>query len=492
MSSPSRTLARHVGIYGAGLLISKAISFVMLPVYTRYLTPAAYGTLELLEMTIDVIGTIAGAGLAAAVFKFYFATDDRRERHTVVGTAAAAQSAFAAGASLLGAIFAPAITTLVLGPEQDPLYFRLFFLILFLQSSAIIPRHLMRALNQSGRFVTLSTAQLLIALSANIYFVVFRGMGVKGVLLGTLIAKAAALAYLLPYLLRRVGLHFSRPALRRLVRFGYPVVFWSLGTFVLTFADRYFLKQYGSTADVGLYALGYKFAFILGVLVMQPFMLVWQPQRFDLARREDAPRLFGRVFFQFNVALVIVALGIVLLAKDTIRIMADQAFWPSYAVVPVLIVAQVLVAWTRFADVGMYLANRTRDLAWSSGIAVVAVLALNFALIPRFGIDGAAWATVGASGIGFLATLLMAQRAYRIEYPWGRLVRLYAVAGLAYGARELVAPGSVTMSVVASLAFGLFAAALIVVLVLDGGERLALAGVFRRLLPTGRTTGPAA
>ena len=63
-------VGRHTLIYGAGMMLSRAISFVMLPVYTRYLTPADYGVMELIGTTLDLIAIIAGARIAAGIFRF--------------------------------------------------------------------------------------------------------------------------------------------------------------------------------------------------------------------------------------------------------------------------------------------------------------------------------------------------------------------------------------------------------------------------------------
>ena len=63
-------LARHSMVYLLGIILSKAVSFLMLPVYTRFLTPGDYGIMELTEMTLDVISIIAGGGIATGIFRF--------------------------------------------------------------------------------------------------------------------------------------------------------------------------------------------------------------------------------------------------------------------------------------------------------------------------------------------------------------------------------------------------------------------------------------
>src|SRR5436853_2534598 len=82
-----RGIARHSLVYALGLLLSKVVSFVMLPIYTRYLTPGDYGVMELIGMTLDIIAMIAGAGMATGIFRYYHKAESEAERLSVVSTA---------------------------------------------------------------------------------------------------------------------------------------------------------------------------------------------------------------------------------------------------------------------------------------------------------------------------------------------------------------------------------------------------------------------
>src|SRR6476469_2204242 len=106
MSKTLQSLGGQTLVYTLGIIIGKVASFIMLPVYTRYLTPADYGILELLSMTIEVIGMITGIGLVTGVFKFYCAEDDRLEKNTIMSTAALGVLALAVLTAVLGFTFA--------------------------------------------------------------------------------------------------------------------------------------------------------------------------------------------------------------------------------------------------------------------------------------------------------------------------------------------------------------------------------------------------
>src|SRR5579864_1879496 len=163
-----RTVGKHALVYGAGVVISRAASFVMLPIYTRFLTPADYGVLELLEMTTTVVGMLVGLGFGGALFKFYAQYDDPDEKAAVMSTAWLALLAIAGLTAVAGVIVSPFFSRALLHRHQNPLYFQLYFLVFLVQTAAIVPYAYLQATKRSTFYVAASVAQLVLALSLNI------------------------------------------------------------------------------------------------------------------------------------------------------------------------------------------------------------------------------------------------------------------------------------------------------------------------------------
>lgn len=471
MTGKTKSLGKQSAIYGAGIIVGKLASFIMLPVYTRYLTPADYGVLELLSMTIDVIGMIAGIGIGAAVFKFYSDAEDTAAKNQVIGTAGISAAVLGAVTAALGLLFAPLITRVVIGEGADPLYLRIFLLTYLFQTCEHVPMMLLRARQHAGRVVTLNVVRLVLNLSLNILFVVHFRMGVLGVLLSGLITGSVMSTGLTAYLLRQVGLRFSVRRFREMVRFGSPMVLWTLGSFVLVFSDRFFLKHYVGTAEVGIYALAYKFAFILSALAFNPFDMVWDPHRYEVAKRSDAKEVYARVFLYLNVVVGLGALGISLFVRDFLSLMSDPAFVPAYRIVPLLLLAQTFSHAVSYCTLGLFVTSNTRALGRIAFLAVVSTLALNFLLVSRFGIVGATWATVIAYALRFFWTYRSAQRHYPIRYGWGAIGRLYAILGVAVALRWTLQPNHLSGSLAWSTLLMLAAAALVYRLILGSAER---------------------
>lgn len=423
LSSDIRSIGKHALVYGTGIAVNRLAGFIMLPIYTRFLSPADYGILELVTLTVDFIGTIASIGIANAVFKFYADAVDPEDQRRMIGTAEMTLVALALLACLAGQLASPTLGRTILEADRGPLYFRLFFVIYLLQTCETIPLLYLRIANRSTVFVLVNVAKLIVALGLNIYFVVVLRLGVVGVLYSSLTASALFSTGLTIYLVRRVGLEFSRAACRTLVKFGAPMVLWFIGNFVVIFSDRYFLKHFSTDASVGVYSLAYRFAMLITAFGFQPFELVWAPQSFQIAKQPDGMDTIRRVFGYLTLLLCVVGLMIGLFSREVIRIMTDPAFASAARIVPLLLGAQIFYHWVTFPNLSLLITERTRTLGALAVLVVAVVVALNFALIPRYGAMGAASATLIAYAIRFLIVLTVAQRIYRLEYGWPLVAR---------------------------------------------------------------------
>src|SRR5207253_230771 len=140
-----------------------------------------------------------------------------------------------------------------------------------------------------------------------------------------------------------------------------------------------------------------------------------------------AQAIYRRMFLYLNLALFGGSVLIMLFVRDVLAVMVDPAFLPAYRLVPLLLVATIIQQWTGYCNFGLFLKNATGLYAWSGLIGVIAALSLNALLIPRYGMFGAAWATVAAYSIRFVPVYLFAQVKYHIDYPWPKIAGLGSI-----------------------------------------------------------------
>ena len=87
VASELKVISRHSSIYGLSNILNRIVSFILLPVYTHYLTPADYGLMDLLYFTTAFIGMVLEMGINSAVSRFYFESEDQKKRNLIISTA---------------------------------------------------------------------------------------------------------------------------------------------------------------------------------------------------------------------------------------------------------------------------------------------------------------------------------------------------------------------------------------------------------------------
>lgn len=430
---------KHFLVYGLGVFLMNFLPALMIPIYTHRVTPSIYGVLELLNRSQEIILLILSFGLRSALLTFYqMGKDTAGRQQRIYSTALQFLSSFGIASILLLILGSRLWSSLLFGTRQYAsavvlilagTYFEMVFqmAVLYLQSEL-----------RSVLYVTLFTTRLLLAIVLNLIFVYWWRWGLMGILWATLIHTSLYAIGTLIYMFRRTRFCFDRELLGEMLRFGAPLVISAIASFMLNNGDRYFLNVYCSQADVGIYGLGYKIGMLSMTLVLMPFMKIWSVTMVDISRKPEGPEELGKIATYLLAACAFSTLGFSLLGPYLIRFFSERSYWEAYRVIPVVGAAYILYSWTIVMDASFYVKKRTVYKIYSMGIAGGAVMLLYWWLIPRFGMMGAAWATLGGYAVFVILTAFYAQRIYFIRYEVVRLAVLFAVALLFYEIGNLV------------------------------------------------------
>ncbi len=471
-----RRLGRDTLLYGLSGVLGRAVSVVMLPVYTRYLTPAEYGLLALLDVAVEVAFIVFIAGTRAGMLRFYYRAGSDEERRAIVFTTFALEISLAAAGAIALALAAGPVWRLVLVREGSVELVRIAALNFLLGALAFTPFTLLQTERRAAAFASAQIAKLVLQVGANVVFLVVLGMGVRGMLLSSTFVNAVVGLALAAWLVRRTGIRLSWRAFRDLRRFGVPYQVTTAGAFILTFGDRFFLQRYRGAADVGLYGLAYQFGFLLYHLGAAPFLRAWDPVRFQDASRPVHERELHPEggFFWLNVLVLTMATGIALFVRPAMTILTTAAFHDAARLVPVVLAAYVVHCWVEAMKFGIDVTEQTRYYTYASWLAVGVVVALYALLIPPFGAMGAAVATLAAFLARLGLTVFWSHRLWPVVYGWPRVLRLAALAAVVSMAGiVLEAPGLASQMAVGLGGIAIYAAVAWVV-VLRAADRSAL------------------
>jgi O-antigen/teichoic acid export membrane protein len=446
-------LLRHSAIYGMGSIVARIIGVLLLPLYTRYLSPSDYGLIETLVALSAVLTALVAQGMKSAFFRFYFDSDEPVRRLLVIRTAFWYVLAASTSVSILGIVLAPQVSWVLFGTHGHGNLVIAAFIGLWSALNYEQLTSLFRVEQRSSAYVVATLANVAITIAATVVLVVVFHKGPIGVLVGNFTGTLIVYAALLLYSRHALGLQFDRKLYRAMNRFGLPLVPSAVALWLTNFSDRFFLIKLTDAHEVGLYSIGVRIASAL-VLLLTAFRLAWPAFAYSIDDDREAQRTYSFVLTYVVYVCCWIALALGLLAPWIVKLITTQPFYPAQNVVAPLAFGVAAFGAYVVVQIGTGRARQTRSNWLVTGVAAALNIALNFALIPPYGRMGAAIATVAAYTLLFVAMAWRAQRVFPVAYQWRRVVTLaVASVGLTVLGKALDVPLGVAVAL--TLAFPL-------------------------------------
>jgi O-antigen/teichoic acid export membrane protein len=433
MSGYLRRLATTGAAYTAASILSKVIAVALLPLYTRYLTPADYGAAEILFAAVVTVSIVVRFGLIEAILRFYY-KDDEDPAKVVAGSFAGLFWLSTIGALVLLPLAGPISEALLPEPEKlgdsAPDLVRIAIGGLWVLTMWEFMLTLFRLEERARAYFVTTILNVLASIAVTVILVVGLGEGARGLLVGSYAAGAAFVLALIALRWRRLSLRFDRGLMRRLFRFGLPTMPAEVSLYLLNFVDRLIIVRSLGLAEAGLYSLGVKFAQAVNVLV-RGFQLAWPPLAYSIRDDGEARRVYATVVTLFVAGCAWVVAGMWLLSRWIVRALADPKFFDSFEVIGLISTAVTLYALYLVLVVILGRTGRTEFNLPAAIGALVANVVLNLILVPPLGIVGAGLALVASYVIVLGLMYGFTQRLFPVLYEWGRLLRVvFTVAAL--------------------------------------------------------------
>jgi O-antigen/teichoic acid export membrane protein len=423
-----RQLSRDSAIYGLGDVGVSLVNFLLLPLYVEYLSDRDYGVLGLLGAVEVIVKILARWGVDGSFMRFYFdcetAADRQRLASTIFFFLVGTNGALLA-VSLLAA---PWLAVAIFGDPAQTLALRLVLLNTFVIGFTFLPFHVLRMEKRSGEFSALTLARSVATVLLRLVLIVGFGAGVLGVVIADVIVTAVLMLVLVRWFTPLIRTVFSREVLRESLAFGLPRLPHAAAQQVIAVGDKLILKMFRPLADVGMYSMGVSFGLTLKMF-LSAFEYAWAPFYYATAREPGAPAVFRTVTTYGVAALVCLTAALSAVARDLLDLMTNGLFLEATPVV-ILTAAGVLCQGIYLlTSIGLNLTKRTQYYPVATLSAAALNVALNFLLVPAYGIVGAAWANVAAYALQAAIAFAFSQRFYPVTYEYDRLVRI-ALAGI--------------------------------------------------------------
>ncbi|HQG03588.1 MAG TPA: oligosaccharide flippase family protein [Thermoleophilia bacterium] len=424
-------------IYGAGRALQKFLVALLLPLYTAFLSPDDYGVLGMVVSVTTFVDVFVTLGFDVAFSRFYFDDKSETARRRVITNTFYVSTVYPA--VLLGAtmLLLPKIAPFLMGGQYqagDWKYFAVGLATLFFSNLNDLPFTLFRLEHRPWIFSAYTIGRVFVQVPLSILFVAVFHWGPMGVLAANFVTAAGMQAMLLPTYIGKIDWGWHWELMRPMLAFAIPALFTGVSYYWLKLSDRWFLLHFQGKAEVGLYTVAYSLSQPL-YLTLMAFRMAWPQWHYArLHEPEKHKHMVARsstYFLGLNVG-VLVLMGTFM--PLLVHVFLNKRYWTVGPTTFVLAVSVALYAVYYIFWVGSNVAKKNRMIPVFFLIASGVNIALNFVIVPRYGMWGAAWTTVLGYAILAVTVYFYSQKWYPIPYEWRRLATLVVAGAATLGA----------------------------------------------------------
>ncbi len=398
-----KTLLSNTFLISLGTFGSKLLTFVMVRFYTGVLTPADYGTADLIMQTANLLLPLVSLGITNGVFRFAL---DRKEQR---------RSIFTIGfyTILLGSLILLAALPLLSNSESLREYTLLIGVYTLASCLHSLCAQYIRAEGKTALFAVQGIINTALVIGFNITFLLVFRMGVFGYVMSVVAADGICTLFLvLREKLWKLWLPKPEGQLwNAMLRYSIPLIPATIFWWITSVSDRYMVAYFLGTDANGLYAVACKIPTVL-TLLSTIFMEAWQFSAIQEATgdREVHIRFYTQVWSAFLAVMVMAGSVIIVLCRLEIRMLSTQQYYEAWRYIPTLSMAMVFSAFSSFMGSVYVVTEKSRLSLWTALWSALANIFLNFLLIPRIGIQGAAIATLASYVLCFAIRAVTSRR----------------------------------------------------------------------------------
>lgn len=439
MLSSIRSFFKQTFIYGLVGSFRSLVEFLLLPIYAHYLLPSEFGRLDVILVYAAVVLVGVLFELTNGVFRFYHDDSSVTYRRQLISTVTCYHVAVAALAALVSCLFSDKISAVILGTSTCANLIIISGITLLLNSAVTLPLNLFRLQNKPVIYSVISFIQIGTAVGATIFYVVYRGLGIEGILLARLISLIPT--SIICFWIQRADLkpNFDIKLLVKVAKYAAPLIPVGSAIWIVNALNRYFLLKYSTFEQVGYFSVGQKFTIFITLMVMA-FQLAWPQFAFSKINNQHAKAIFSRVFSYYGAASFWIVLFIGFFGELLIRFQASPAYLPAASLMVPLALAMMFYGIFYIFTTGLNIARKTSVILFPIGLGLTTNIVLNMIYTSRFGAPAVAINSLATYLVMALVTFILAQKTYYIPLEWLKLTRSVLAAVILWFAPRLFPP----------------------------------------------------
>ena len=431
-------------IYGLSIFLNRSAGFLLLPLYTYYLSPQEMGLFNLMQSIWLFIILIYMYGMETSFIKFFIEADSEEEKKTIYSSTIILITITSLLLSVLFFITGGDLMHFFRFEDQNMAVklFRLICILLFIDTLSRFPLLLLRAKLKAKSYLFINTFGLILNILLNIVLLVYFNLKVEAIFISYIISLI--LSFILGLILTRdyLAISFNWVKVKILIKYGNKFIYIGLFLLLIDVSDRFFLKYLCDESVVGIYSASYKLASIMS-LIIAAFRFSWTPYFLNISKNPENKTILSNIFTYFTFVGLFLFLLFSFFIPDIVKAnlfgisILELKYQPGLVIIPAVLLSYFFSGIFANLNVAPFFRDKTSYILLVSFIGLVTNFILNFILIPNYNMLGAAYATLASYLIMSIIIFLISQKIYKIDFQYKKIIIIFFVTFLVFFSKIL-------------------------------------------------------
>ncbi len=431
-----KQLSKETAVYGVSTIVGRFLNFLLVPLYTNVFTTSEFGIFSNIYAYLAFLNIVFIFGMDAAFMKYFSLSEDRLSKTKTFSTPVIFTTITSVLLCVILYLFHEQISEKILIPP-DFSYLSLYVIaILFFDTLTLIPFAYLRMERKPVKFATIKILNICINFSLNLILILVFDFGIEAIFISNLAASILSMVLLIPDFMANFSLSIDYQILKKMLKFGLPYLPASIAAVMVQLVDVPIVRALTDDSTLGIYRANYKLGIFM-MLFVQMFSYAWQPFFLTNAKEKNAKELFSKVLTLFLLAASLIWVVLSLFLDDLAKIeffhgksLIGKEYIEGIIIIPVILLAYIFHGMYINFTAGIYIEEKTKYFPMITGIGAVSNVISNLLLIPILGILGAAISTLISYILMAAGLFFTSQRFYKIEYEYGKIIKILSVITL--------------------------------------------------------------
>jgi O-antigen/teichoic acid export membrane protein len=435
------SLSKNFVTYGIGNVLYTLVTLLLVPVYIEKIEINDYGILSIFLVSINLIMVFFSINIQNGILRAFNEGFNRDKEGLWLTTIIMF--------FLLGGIAFYAFTLIFQGPLSNLIFsdnkYGKFVVLSGLVGFSRVFHGLftgvLRARNESLKYVILNLINVVSLALINIYIIYFTDFSLLSIAWGYFINGLFTNVLGLVFIASDLRIGFDFAGLKYLMKYGVPLGVANVISYFINFGNRYFLINYTNETNVALMDVGQKIAGIVGILFSTAFLTAFTPYYLNLYYKvsfEDFTKKINQIIISFSVFYCFFGLGIVMFQDLGLSLLSKQEYLVAAKFVPYLILSNLFYVLFMLLTMGTNIKKKTKIEMYITIVIFVFSIILNVVLIKIIGIYGALYTQVVINFMSLVLIILYNKKSFPVKIDFMKIARLILIFGILCFLKEAI------------------------------------------------------